>query len=90
MNQEPPRTVRYRRRRVVPIRWTWIGQVSLLLFLVHQLVIRMGGIDRITTQAALFIAIVVVPLVLLVLWRLGLLPPERVVGDETPEPPEQP
>jgi hypothetical protein len=80
------RTYRWRRREVVRTRITWVGLVTMLLLLIHKQITT--GMPM-TPKAAWFIAVVVVPVIALLLWRAGLLPPERVLVDgEVPaEPP---
>ncbi|MNL71951.1 hypothetical protein D3C87_1971850 [compost metagenome] len=52
--------------------------------LIHkQIVLAQPGIGM-TGKAGWFIAVVIVPVVLLLLWRAGLLPPERVAMDGVP------
>jgi hypothetical protein len=85
------RTYRWRRREVVRTRITWVGLVTMLLLLIHKQITT--GMPM-TPRAAWFIAVVVVPVTALLLWRAGLLPPERVAvdGAAPPEPadPAQP
>ena len=64
--------------------------VTVLLMLIHkQIVLAQPGIGM-TGKAAWFIAVVIVPVVLLLLWRAGLLPPERVAVDGVPPDAQQP
>lgn len=79
------RTYRWRRREVVRTRITWVGLVTMLLLLIHKQITT--GMPM-TPKAAWFIAVVVVPVTALLLWRAGLLPPERVAVDG--EPPAEP
>lgn len=67
----------WRRRQVLPVRVTWIGLVAVLGLLVHK---RLGQVFAMgmTLKALLFIALVLLPTLLLALWRAGLLPPEQV------------
>lgn len=84
MSEPVERTYRWRRRQVVHTRITWVGLVTVLLMLIHkQIVLAQPGIGM-TGKAAWFIAVVIVPVVLLLLWRAGLLPPERVAVDGVP------
>ena len=83
MDEPIARTYRWRRREVVKTRITWVGLVAMLLLLIHKEVSR--GMAM-TPKAAWFIVLVVIPLVLLLLWRSGLLPPERVAVDGEPQP----
>lgn len=82
------RTYRWRRREVVRTRITWVGLVTMLLLLIHKQITT--GMAM-TPKAAWFIAVVVVPVTALLLWRAGLLPPERVAVDgEAPAGPNGP
>lgn len=81
MSQEVQRTYRWRRRQVTPVRWTWLGMVTVLLTLIHQQVLLAHPMGM-TGRVGLFIGMVVLPVVLLTLWRAGLLPPERVPYDD--------
>jgi hypothetical protein len=83
LSQEIPRTYRWRRRQVPYTRVTWVGMVAVLLILIHDQLTRVYPMGM-TLKAALFIAIVVIPTILVILWRQGLLPPERVPVDEPP------
>lgn len=83
MSQEVNRTYRWRRRRVTPVRVTWLGMVAVLLTLIHQQIVLAHPMGM-TGRVGLFIAMVLVPVLLLALWRAGLLPPERVPSDEGP------
>jgi fucose 4-O-acetylase-like acetyltransferase len=85
VEEKPPVTYRWRRRDVPRIRITWVGQVAMFLLLLHQFILRthpMGMVGR----AGLFILVVLIPVVLVSLWRAGLLPPERVPVDQDPQP----
>lgn len=78
------RTYRWRRREVVRTRITWVGLVTMLLLLIHkQLTLGMA----MTPKAVWFIFVVALPVLALLLWRAGLLPPERVAVDDEPETP---
>lgn len=78
------RTYRWRRREVVRTRITWVGLVTMLLLLIHkQLTFGMA----MTPKAVWFIFVVALPVLALLLWRAGLLPPERVAVDGEPETP---
>lgn len=85
MDSNIPQTYRWQRRSVPRIRVTWLGMVAILMILLHQEIIRsfpmgMGG------KVLLFIGLVMLPVLLLALWRQGLLPPERVPVDAPPPP----
>jgi hypothetical protein len=86
-------TYRWRRRKVVPTRVTWVGLVGLFLVLLHRELTRVLN-PGMGLTVLMFIVVVLLPLLLLILWRAGLLPPERVaVGAEPaagPETPPQP
>lgn len=73
-------TYRFRRREVMPIRVTWLGQVALALTLIHQAVFRtlLPGAP-VGTRVLAFALGVLLPTLLLALWRAGLLPPVREV-----------
>ena len=88
MDSNVPQTYRWRRRTVPSIRVTWLGMVGIFLLLLHQQVVRSFGL-AIGPAVLLFIAFVFLPVLLLALWRAGLLPPERVAVTDTPpdEPP---
>lgn len=77
MADETPQTYRWRRRRVLPIRVTWIGMVAVFMLLAHLTHMQLRPMGM-TAQAGWFIVTVLVPVVLVALWRAGLLPPERV------------
>ncbi len=78
---KPVVTYRLKRRSVMKVRPTWLTMVVVLLLMMHRELLR--GIPMgMGLAVASFVVIVVVPSVLLVLWRLGLLPPERVMVGE--------
>lgn len=77
MTDDIPRTYRWRRRQVPKLRVTWIGLVATLLTLVHIEVMRLFPVG-ITARFGFLLLMVVLPVLLLGLWRAGLLPPERV------------
>lgn len=87
MDEPIARTYRWRRREVVKTRITWVGLVTMLLLLIHKEVSR--GMAM-TPKAVWFIVLVVIPVVLVLLWRSGLLPPERVAMDGEAPPTEAP
>lgn len=66
------------------IRVTWLGQVAVLMLLVHQFILRTHPMGM-TGKVGMFILVVIIPVLLATLWRAGLLPPERVPVE--PEPP---
>jgi hypothetical protein len=83
-------TYRWRRRKVIPTRVTWVGLVGLFLVLLHRELTHTLNTGMGLT-VLLFIVIVLIPILLLILWRAGLLPPERVaVAPDEPQPPTQP
>jgi hypothetical protein len=88
LTEQPQRTYRWRRRHVVPTRVTWVGMVGLFLVLLHAELRRAFNLGMAGT-VGLFILVVLIPLLLLVLWRAGLLPPERVLV-EPEQPPQEP
>lgn len=72
-------TYRFRRRRVMPIRVTWLGQVALVLLLAHLAAFRAFAPGAgMGARVLAFILGVALPVVAVTLWRAGLLPPERV------------
>lgn len=71
-------TYRLRRRSVMKVRPTWLAMVVVLLLLSHRELLKTYPTIGMGFAILSFIVIVIVPSVLLVLWRLGLLPPERV------------
>ncbi|GEM_PF-4840617 len=78
---KPLPTYRLKRRSVMKVRPTWLIMVVVLLMLVHREFLR--GIPMGMGLAFVsFVAVVLVPSGLLLLWRLGLLPPERVMVGE--------
>lgn len=77
MTDDTPRTYRWRRREVPKLRVTWIGLVATLLMLIHIEVMKIFLVP-VTPRFGLFLLMVVLPVLLLSLWRAGLLPPERV------------
>ena len=94
MTEPIAKTYRWRRRQVIQTRVTWVGMVGLFLVLLHREVTKVMNTGMGLT-VLLFILIVLLPIGLLILWRAGLLPPERV--EVTPEeaaaaaePPPQP
>lgn len=79
-------TYRWRRRRVMHVRVTWLAMV-----LVLALLIFFKTMERLPTigqggKVLGFILIVILPMVAVGLWRAGLLPPERVRADFPDEP----
>ena len=80
MSQEPTRAVRWRRRAVPHIRFTWIGMVTVFCVLLHAELMKYMNFGM-TGRVIAFIVLVVVPVLAVVLWRAGLLPPERVEED---------
>ena len=87
MDPNVPQTYRWRRREVPKIRVTWIGLVFMLLMLIHKQLAKTLALS-IGPAVLLFIPVVLLPVLLLSLWRAGLLPPERVpVTDEEPPAP---
>ncbi len=81
-----PVSVRWRRRAMPKVRVTWLAMVVIMFMLAHRALIENVPLG-VTGKVATFIAMVLVPTVLFALWRLGLLPPERVVVEATdPEP----
>jgi membrane protease YdiL (CAAX protease family) len=86
VSEQVERTYRWRRRQVVQTRLTWLGLVAVLLLLIHKEILRTQPALGMTGKAAWFIAVVLVPMGLLLLWRAGLLPPERVPVDLPAEP----
>jgi hypothetical protein len=89
--EQVERTYRWRRRKVVQTRVTWVGMVGLFLVLLHAELRRAFNLGM-TGTFGLFILVVVLPLAALVLWRMGLLPPERVAVEveDAPPAPEPP
>lgn len=83
MAEQVQGTYRWRRRQVVPTRVTWVGMVGLFLVLLHAELRRAFNLGM-TGTVGLFILVVVLPLVALILWRQGLLPPERVLVQDEP------
>lgn len=89
--EQPPlglRTV-WRRRAVPAFRITWIGLVCALGLLVHKRLLQLFD-PSMGLKFLLFMLIVVLPTMLLALWRAGLLPPERVAVPVEPLPPPGP
>ncbi|MEB3330411.1 MAG: hypothetical protein VKQ33_14395 [Candidatus Sericytochromatia bacterium] len=76
---KPAPTYRWRRREVQRVRVTWLGMVLVLCLMAHRSLLRAHPAWSTTTQTLTFLPTVVVPMLLLILWRLGLLPPERVL-----------
>lgn len=71
-------TYRWRRREVMPVRVTWLGMVLVLCLMTHRAIVtNVAGLGM-TGKVGAFIAVVILPMLALVLWRAGLLPPERV------------
>ena len=83
MHQPVARTMRWRRRRVPKIRVTWIGQVAVLLALIDDYMLQSLH-PAMTGKVLLTLAVVVLPVVALALWRAGLLPPERYEVEPPP------
>lgn len=80
------RTYRWRRRAVFPVRVTWLGMVFVLFLMCHRAVLLSNPDLGQGMKVLAFILVVVLPMLALVLWRMGLLPPERVEAtyDEPP------
>jgi hypothetical protein len=78
-DQTPEPTYRWRRRKVQRVRVTWLGMVLVLCLMVHRSLLRAHPEWSTTVQTLTFLPTVVLPMLLLTLWRLGLLPPERVL-----------
>lgn len=89
MAEQVQGTYRWRRRRVVQTRVTWVGMVGLFLVLLHAELRRTFNLGM-TGTVGLFILVVVLPLIALILWRMGLLPPERVLVEDEPSASEPP
>lgn len=94
----PAPTYQWRRRSVQRVRVTWLGMVLVLCLMAHRSLLNNFPAWPQTAKVVSFFPVVVVPMGLLILWRLGLLPPERVLvspeeaGDprfrtEPPQPP---
>ena len=77
-------TYRFRRRAVMKVRVTWLAMVLLLCLMAHRAITRTWPGLGMTAEVALFIGVVVLPMIGLILWRAGLLPPERVRVDDPP------
>ncbi len=76
-------TYRWRRREVMKVRVTWLAMVLVLCLMVFRAITHQWtGLGK-TLEVGIFIAVVILPMLGLVLWRFGLLPPERV-RDEGP------
>lgn len=78
-------TVRWRRREVPRMRITWCVMVVVLFMVAHMTLIENVDLGR-TGNLLTFIPMVILPTIALILWRLGLLPPERVVEAGEPGP----
>lgn len=77
-------TYRWRRREVFKVRVTWLGMVLVLCLMTHRAILLNWPALGMTGKVATFIAVVILPMLGLALWRLGLLPPERVRDDGPP------
>jgi hypothetical protein len=77
-------TYRLRRREVMKVRTTWLIMVLVLCLMTARAIMRGVPIESRGGQVLTFILVVVLPMVALILWRLGLLPPERVRADDPP------
>ena len=78
-------TFRWRRREVFKVRVTWLGMVLVLCLMTHRAILNAWPALGMGSKVLAFVAVVVLPMLLLGLWRLGLLPPERVRCDAPPE-----
>lgn len=78
-------TYRFRRREVMKVRLTWLGMVFVLCLMTFRAITRGWPGLGMTGEVVLFIGVVVLPMLALALWRLGLLPPERVRVDAPPQ-----
>ncbi|MEB3222511.1 MAG: hypothetical protein VKS61_10575 [Candidatus Sericytochromatia bacterium] len=81
-------TYRWRRRQVQRVRVTWLGMVLVLCLMSHRSLLNAFPDWSTTVRFLTFVPTVVLPMLLLTLWRLGLLPPERVLvsPDEAGDP----
>lgn len=71
-------TYRWRRREVMPVRVTWLGMVLVLCLMTHRAILQNAPTLGMIGKVVAFILVVILPMVGLILWRFGLLPPERV------------
>ena len=72
------RTYRWRRRAVMPVRKTWLLMVFVLFLMAHRAILQANPALGQIGKVGAFILVVILPTIALVLWRYGLLPPERV------------
>lgn len=72
-------TYRWQRRAVQKVRFTWLGMVLVLCLMAHRSLLQTFPDWSMTLKVLSGFGMVVIPMGLLVLWRLGLLPPERVL-----------
>ncbi|MEB3197809.1 MAG: hypothetical protein VKP62_11455 [Candidatus Sericytochromatia bacterium] len=81
-------TYRWRRRAVQKVRFTWLGMVFVLCMMAHRSLTQAFPAWPNSWKVMAFLPLVVLPMLLLTLWRLGLLPPERVLvaPDEAGDP----
>lgn len=79
------KTIRWRRRKVPKVRITWVGQVGVFLSLLAGYIMQSIPMN-IGERVLLSIGLVVLPVVALLLWRAGLLPPERYEEELPPSP----
>jgi hypothetical protein len=72
----------------MPVRVTWLGMVLVLCLMCHRSLLQAFPDWSMAVKWLTFLPTVVVPMVVLTLWRLGLLPPERVLmaPDEAGDP----
>ena len=75
----------WRRRSVPAFRVTWVGLVCVLGLLVHKRLAQILLLDT-TEKFLLMIPLVILPTLLLALWRAGLFPPEHVEVPVEPPP----
>ena len=62
----------------MPVRSTWLAMVFVLFLMTHRGVLHANPALGQGGKVGLFILIVVLPTIALILWRCGLLPPERI------------
>lgn len=88
----PPETLaatyRWKRRAVQKVRVTWLGMVLVLCLMSHRSLLQAFPDWSMTLKVLSGFGVVILPMLLVVLWRLGLLPPERILvePDEAGDP----